>query len=199
VTVARLLGYARVSTLDQEPALQLDALAAAGCRQVYTDHASGALDRRPELDRVLADLDDEDTLVVWRLDRLGRSTRHLLELMTVLEQRGVGFRSLREELDTTTPAGRLFFTVFAALGEFERELIVERTRAGLTAARARGRVGGRPSSLQGDKLAEARRMVAERRLTSQQIADVLGVSRSALYRALNRPIGDTAATAGVGE
>ena len=140
--MAHLLGYARVSTLEQNPDLQVDELTAAGCWRVWTDRASGALDRRPQLDDVLVQLRPGDTLVVWRLDRLGRSLRHLIDVVTALEERGVGFRSLRENIDTTTAGGRLVFHLFGALAQFEREIIRDRTVAGLTAARARGRVGG---------------------------------------------------------
>ena len=146
--MAHLLGYARVSTLEQNPDLQVDELTAAGCWRVWTDHASGALDRRPQLDAVLEQLRPGDTLVVWRLDRLGRSLRHLIEVVTGLDERGVGFRSLRESIDTTTAGGRLVFHLFGALAQFEREIIRDRTVAGLTAARARGRgsADGRSSS-----------------------------------------------------
>jgi len=182
--VGHLLGYARVSGTDQNPQLQADELAAAGCWKVFTDTASGALDRRPELERVLGELRDGDTLVVWRLDRLGRSLRHLIDVMTELDARGVGFRSLRESIDTTTPAGRLVFHLFASLAQFERELIVERTKAGLAAARARGRKGGRPPALSGEQVVQARRMYDDRELTVEQIAGVLGVGRTSIYRAL---------------
>jgi DNA invertase Pin-like site-specific DNA recombinase len=185
-TVSRmaLLGYARVSTLEQDPALQHDALAAAGCVRVFTDRASGALDERVELARVLDHAREGDTVVVWRLDRLGRSLRHLVDTVTELEQRGVGFRSLSESIDTTTPGGKLVFHIFAALAEFERDLISERTRAGLEAARARGRNGGRPSVMTAEKLRVARELYDAREHTTAQIARVLGVSRATLYRHL---------------
>ena len=184
--MGNLLGYARVSTVDQNPDLQLDELRAAGCYQLWVDAASGTLDRRPELDAVLAALRPGDTLVVWRLDRLGRSLRHLLEVVTALEDRGVGFRSLREAIDTTTPGGRLVFHMFGALAEFEREIIRERTVAGLSAARARGRSGGRPTVMGPEKTQAARRMYDEREHTVEQIAGILGVSRTSIYRALGR-------------
>jgi DNA invertase Pin-like site-specific DNA recombinase len=179
-----LLGYARVSTLEQDPALQLDALARAGCERVFSDKASGALDERPELARVLDQARAGDTLIVWRLDRLGQSLRHLVETVTELERRGVGFRSLNESIDTTTPGGKLVFHLFAALAEFERDLIRERTRAGLDAARARGRNGGRPSVITADKLRVARELYNAREHTTAQIAELLGVSRATLYRHL---------------
>ena len=182
----QLLGYARVSTLDQDPALQTDALDAAGCWRVWTDKASGKLDRRPQLDKVLDQLRPGDTLVVWRLDRLGRSMKHLISVVGDLEERGIGFRSLTENIDTTTPAGKLIFHIFGALAEFERELTLERTHAGLAAARARGRKGGRPTVMTPEKLAVARQMLddpdADHTVTT--VAKTIGVSRSALYRAM---------------
>ncbi len=177
------LGYARVSTTDQDPQLQLDALAAVGCDRVYTDHASGAAAARPELDRLLDRARDGDTIVVWRLDRLGRSTRHLIELVAQLEERGIGLRSLNEQIDTTTANGRLIFTIFAALAEFERGLLSERTRAGLAAARAKGRTGGRPRML----TPQARQTAIDLRDTGRgvaEIAETLRVSRATVYRAL---------------
>jgi DNA invertase Pin-like site-specific DNA recombinase len=179
--MAHLLGYARVSTTEQNPDLQVDELTAAGCWKVWTDHASGALDRRPQLDAVLEQLRPGDTLVVWRLDRLGRSLRHLIDVVSGLDARGVGFRSLRENIDTTTAGGRLVFHLFGALAQFEREIIRDRTVAGLTAARARGRVGGRPSKLSAEQRRQARKMYDERELTVEQIGKVLGVSRTSIY------------------
>jgi DNA invertase Pin-like site-specific DNA recombinase len=184
--MAKLLGYARVSTLEQNVALQHDALWAAGCWRVFTDHVSGAKEDRPELGRVLEQLRDGDTLVVWRLDRLGRSLRHLIDTVTELAERGVGFRSTTESIDTTTSGGRLVFHVFGALAQFERELARERTLAGLKAARARGRMGGRPALMTAAKTTAARRMYEQQELTVEQIARALGVSRSTIYRALNR-------------
>ena len=143
--MAHLLGYARVSTGDQHPDLQVDALEAAGCYRVFVDTASGALAARPALDQLLDQLRPGDTLVVWKLDRLGRSLRHLVDTIAGLADRGVGFRSLQEQVDTTTSGGKLVFHIFAALAEFERDLVRERTSAGLAAARARGRTGGRPA------------------------------------------------------
>ena len=182
--VGHLLGYARVSTADQKPALQLGALKAAGCYRVFTDKASGILDERPQLTRVLDQLRPGDALVVWKLDRLGRSLRHLIDTITELQQRAIGFRSLQENIDTTTPRGKLIFHIFGALAEFERDLIRERTMAGLAAARARGRTGGRPPSMSAQKLAVARRMYAEQEHTVATIAKTLGVSRATIYRHL---------------
>lgn len=142
-----LIGYARVSTLEQNEDLQTDALRKAGCERIYTDHASGAKASRPELDRMLDMLREGDVVAVWKLDRLGRSVQNLTDLMALLQGRGIGFRSLTEQMDTTTPGGVMVFNIFAALAQFERDLIRERTRAGLKAARARGRNGGRPRKL----------------------------------------------------
>jgi DNA invertase Pin-like site-specific DNA recombinase len=141
-----IVGYARVSTDDQTLALQLDALQAAGCETVFRDTISGAKTERPGLSKALDHVRNGDMLVVWRLDRLGRSLSHLIELIQTLEGRGVGFKSLTEQIDTTTSGGKLIFHIFGALAEFERNLIRERTMTGLAAARARGRMGGRPRS-----------------------------------------------------
>ncbi len=171
------IGDTRVSTADQNPDLQHDALAAAGCVQVFTDRASGALAKRPQLDALLDYLRHGDVLVVWRLDRLGRSVRHLTETVNTLAGRGIGFRSLTEGIDTTTPAGKLVFHIFAALGEFERDLIQERTNAGLAAARARGRKGGRRPKMTPAKLATARQLYDAKTHTVAQIGEIVGVSR----------------------
>ena len=189
-----LVGYARISTAGQDAALQLDALAAAGCGRVFSDNASGALEERPELARALDHLRRGDTLVVWRLDRLGRSLRHLVDTVSTLADRGVGFRSLQESVETTTTGGRLVFHVFAALAEFERDLIRERTQAGLQAARARGRRGGRPSVMTPEKVAVARKMYESGEHTVAAIAAVLAVSRASIYRHLGaEPLSDAAA------
>lgn len=179
-----LIGYARVSTGDQNPDLQHDALTKAGCSRVFSDTASGALDKRAQLDALLDYLRPGDVLVVWRLDRLGRSVRHLTETVNNLAERGVGFRSLTEGIDTTTPAGKLVFHIFAALAEFEREIIRERTTAGLSAARARGRKGGRRPKMTSSKLATARTLYNGKAHTMEQIAEIVGVSRATLYRHL---------------
>lgn len=181
------LGYARVSTQDQDEALQLDALTAAGCDRLFVDKSSGKVESRPALDDLLKQARTGDTLVVWRLDRLGRSLRHLISVVGELERQGVAFRSLTESIDTSTPGGKLIFHVFGALAEFERELIVERTRAGLAAARARGRVGGRPTVLTEAKIATARSMYDSRAYDVSTIARTLGVSRATIYRALTPP------------
>lgn len=175
-----------MSTTDQDAQLQHDALMAAGCNRIFTDTASGALQSRPELDKLFDQLRPGDTLVVWRLDRLGRSIRHLIDQLSALPDLGIGFRSLQENIDTTTSGGRLVFHIFASLAEFERDLITERTNAGLAAARARGRTGGRPPSLTEDKLATAKKLYDQQDMTVAQIGDILGVSRSTIYRALHR-------------
>ncbi|MCB1257908.1 MAG: recombinase family protein [Microthrixaceae bacterium] len=179
-----LIGYARVSTADQNAALQHRALDAAGVERTFTDQGvSGSLAQRPELDRCLEQLRDGDTLVVWRLDRLARSLRNLLDLVEVLSARGVHLRSLTESIDTSSASGRLVLSVFGALAEFERELIRERTTAGLEAARARGVRIGRPVAVTDDQLAQARTLVAAGHRVGD-VARTLGVGRSTLYRAL---------------
>jgi DNA invertase Pin-like site-specific DNA recombinase len=185
-----LIGYARVSTLDQNPELQLDALTAAGCERIFTDRASGAKTDRPQLAAAMDYLRRDDTLCVWRLDRLGRSLPHLIEIASTLTERGVALRSLTEQIDTASAGGRLVFHLFGALAEFERALIQERTLAGLQAARARGRIGGRPSVMNPRKLALGRRMIdavdPDGRPTYGygEIAAALRVSRSTVVRHL---------------
>lgn len=179
-----LLGYCRVSTADQNQELQVDALTAAGCDRIFTDHASGKLEHRPALDAMLGLLRPGDTVVVWRLDRLGRSVKHLLEMVALLESRGVGLKSLHESIDTTTPTGRLTLHLFASIGQFERDLLVERTQAGLVAARSRGRRGGRPTVMTTEKIAVAKAMYASGDHDVTTIARVVGVSRASVYRAL---------------
>ncbi len=180
-----LIGYARVSTQDQNADMQEDELLAAGCEKTFLDKASGATTDRPQLMAALEYLREGDVLVVWRLDRLGRSSRHLVNVVADLEERGVGFRSLHEAIDTTTPAGKVIFHVFAALAEFERALIRERTMSGLAAARARGRKGGRKPSLSPKKIQVAKQMYAQGDSTVAEIAKVLGVSRATIYRYLD--------------
>jgi DNA invertase Pin-like site-specific DNA recombinase len=178
-----LIGYARVSTHDQTFLLQQDALKKAECSKIFTDTASGAKAERIGLDEALNYVRAGDTLVVWRLDRLGRSLPHLITTMTALEERGIGFKSLTENIDTTTSGGKLIFHIFGALAEFERNLIRERTQAGLTAARARGRKGGRPKALTGKKLRIALDLY-ERQHPIPEILQSLKISRVTLYRSL---------------
>jgi DNA invertase Pin-like site-specific DNA recombinase len=191
--MADLIGYARVSTTEQDASLQLDALRTAGCLKVFTDKASGTLDRRPQLDRLLDQLRPGDTIVVWRLDRLGRSLKHLIQLIEDLAEKDVGFRSLTEGMDTTTSGGKLVFQIFGALAEFERSLIRERTMAGLAAARSRGRVGGRPPVMTPEKIKVARNLYQARDLTVEEIANTIGVSRKTVYRHLVDPPSEASA------
>src|SRR3954464_11785444 len=177
-----LIGYARVSTDDQNLDLQRDALQKVGCEQIFTDRVSGTKASRPGLSEALSHLRAGDTLVVWRLDRLGRSLRHLIDTVTGLQERGIGFKSLQESIDTTTSGGKLVFHIFGALAEFEREIIRERTQAGLTAARARGRNGGRPQKLSESKAEMARQLYSDRTHSIDEICQTLGISRTTFYR-----------------
>ena len=184
--MGRLIGYARVSTGDQELKLQLDALNKAGCVTVFEDKASGSRAERPGLDACIAALEPGDTLVVWRLDRLGRSMPHLVSLVEGLLGKGIGFRSLQDgAIDTTTASGELMFNIFSSLAQFERRLIQERTQAGLAAARARGRLGGRRPISPGDpRVVTAKRLHKDRGLSIDQICKTLGISRPTFYRYL---------------
>ena len=177
------IGYARVSTDDQNLDLQRQALSVAGCDEVFTDQVSGTTSRRPGLDQALATCKAGDVLVVWRLDRLGRSLSHLIDVIHQLGQREVGFVSLSENIDTTTAGGRLVFHLMGAIAEFERALIVERTRAGVEAARKRGQHLGRPIALTTGQVRHARALIDGGESPSS-VASSLGVSRSTLYRAL---------------
>lgn len=177
------IGYLRVSKQEQNEALQADALKEAGCEKVFTDKMTGSKFERDGLGEALAYLRSGDTLVVWKLDRLGRSLQHLITTLNTLQERGIGFISLTENIDTTTPGGKLIFHLMGALAEFERDLIRERTNAGLAAARARGRVGGRPRRLATNrKVALARRLFADPHHSISEICSTLGISRSTLYR-----------------
>lgn len=176
-----LIGYARVSTHDQNLDLQKDALEKAECERIYVERISGSSSSRPELERILEMIREGDALVVWRLDRLGRSLKHLIELFSQLEERRIGFRSLTESIDTTTPGGRLIFHIFGALAEFERNLIRERTKAGLAAARARGRRGGRPPILDSQKRGVAVKLYKEREHSVKEICGIMGISKPTLY------------------
>lgn len=177
-----LVAYVRVSTQDQNPQLQIDALTEAGCEKIYEEKASGAQRDRPQLQAALDYMRPGDTLVVWKLDRLARSLKQLLETIEVLEERNIGFMSLTENIDTTSAGGKLLFHLFGALAEFERSLIRERTLAGLAAARERGRVGGRPRALSDEDVTKAKAMLRDPELTAKQVAETLGVSVSTLYK-----------------
>ncbi len=176
------IGYARVSTDDQNLSLQRDALQAAGCGRIFEDCISGAKAEREGLSDALGFIRKGDTLVVWKLDRLGRSLPDLIQTVGQLESRGIGFQSIHESIDTSSSSGKLIFHVFAALAEFERSLIRERTQAGLKAARARGRVGGRPKVLNSDKRKLAVKLYDEKQHTVQQICEMMNISKPTLYK-----------------
>lgn len=178
------LGYGRKSTADQNLDLQMDALRAAGCERIFMETASGSRADRPELLKLLEVARAGDVIVCWRLDRLGRSLRHLIEIAEDLQRRDIGLRSLTESIDTTTPAGRFMFSILGALASMEREVLIERTRAGLAAAAARGRRGGRPPALDADKLRAVKVMLASGSMTASEIARQVGCSPSTLYRHL---------------
>lgn len=179
-----LIGYARVSTHDQTLDLQKDALQKIGCTRIFTDTASGSLAERPGLTESLQFLRAGDALVVWRLDRLGRSLQHLLETISEFLERSVGFKSLTENIDTTTPGGKLIFHIFGALAEFERDLIRERTQAGLAAARVRGKYGGCPRRLNANQRALLYTLYADKKNRLCDILSALHISKSTLYRSL---------------
>lgn len=176
-----LIGYARISTTEQSLDLQIDNLKSEGCEKIFTDIASGSKNERPGLDEAIKFCRNGDTLVVWKLDRVGRSMSHLIAAIKQFETQGVGFRSLTENIDTTTPGGRLVFHLFGALAEFERDLIRERVQAGLRSARARGRKGGRPPVSEETK-AMAKSLMANKDLSIKQICDRLGIGKSTLYK-----------------
>jgi DNA invertase Pin-like site-specific DNA recombinase len=177
-----LIGYARISTNDQNLNLQRDALKAAGCTQICEDTASGANAARPGLEKALGMLREGDTLVVWKLDRLGRSLKHLIESVQTLDSRGVGFKSIQDNIDTTTPGGKLLFHILGSLAEFERDLIRERTNAGLAAARARGRKGGRPPGGFAKKREAALALRQDSKRSVQEICEILHISQATFYR-----------------
>jgi len=180
-TEAMLIGYARVSTSDQNLDLQLDALHKAGCEKIYRDTASGSRRDRHGLEQALEQARPGDTLVVWKLDRLGRTVKDLVELVGHLEKRGVHFQSLTDSIDTSTPAGRFFFHVMASLAQMERELLIERTKAGLDTAKAQGRVGGRKLKMTPSKLKAAKKLLQSGAAPKDVAAD-LGISIPTLYR-----------------
>ena len=177
------IGYARISTSDQKLNLQTDALKQAGCEKIFSDTASGAKDNRVGLIEAIDFCREGDSLIVWKLDRLGRSLKHLIETINLLHRKKVGFVSLQESIDTTTSGGKLIFHVFGALAEFEREIIRERTRAGLRSARVRGKLGGRPKALSKRQIAMARKLLADPNNNVHEICEQFKVSRSTLYRA----------------
>jgi DNA invertase Pin-like site-specific DNA recombinase len=177
-----LVGYARVSTRDQNPAAQIEALKAIGCDRVFIEKLSGANRDRPELKAALDYLRVGDTLVVWKLDRLARSVRQLVETAADLATREIGLRVLTQQIDTTSAGGRLIFHVFAAVAEFERELMLERTHAGLASARAANRRGGRPKALDDAQIRRAKAMLADPMITVEEVAQQLGTAPSTLYR-----------------
>lgn len=187
--MSAILGYIRVSTADQSLALQRDALEAIGCLRIWEETGSGARRDRPELEKLLDAIREGDTVAVWRLDRLGRSLPHLIETVQRIEKAGASFRSLVDGIDTSTPNGRFVFHLFGALAQFERELIRERTIAGLGAARARGRVGGQPTKVIPEKARQIKRML-EDGTPKTEIAKVLGFSRATLYRYINAHMPD---------
>ena len=178
-----LIGYSRVSTNDQKTDLQIDALNKAGCEKIFTDKGvSGSKTDRPQLNKALEHLREGDTLVIWKLDRLGRSLPHLLKLSEDLKKRGIHLKSLQDPIDTSSPGGELVFNIFCSLAQFERDLIAERTNAGLSAARARGRVGGRPSSLSAAQIETGRTLATSSSLPIKEICAQLKCSRATYYR-----------------
>src|SRR5919199_6715662 len=176
------IGYARVSTADQTLHLQHDALTNAGCTKIFTETASGASTQRQGLDDAISYVRPGDTLVVWRLDRLGRSLQHLIQTITDLHQKGIGFRSITEQIDTTTSGGKLIFHIFGALAEFERDLIRERTQAGLLAARARGKRGGRRPTLKPKEIAIVRKLYEDKQTPVEDLCRMFKISRMTLWR-----------------
>jgi len=177
-----LIGYARVSTQDQNPELQINALKKSGCEKIFVEKASGAQRDRPELKAALEYMRTGDILAVWKLDRLARSIKQLIETVEGLEKQNMGFQSLTETIDTTTSGGRLIFHIFAGLAEFERSIIRERTKAGLESARERGRLGGRPPAMKEKDITAAKAMLSDPNITVEQVAEHLGVAASTLYR-----------------
>jgi DNA invertase Pin-like site-specific DNA recombinase len=192
-----LLGYARVSVDQQDHALQLDALRSAGCDKIFAETGSGSRVDRPELAKLMEIAREGDTVVCWRLDRIGRSLRHLIDFADELNRRGIALRSLTESIDTSNSSGRFMFAILGALGQMEREIIVERTRAGLVAAAARGRVGGRPPALDDAQIRAAKAMLASGTMTASEVARQLGCAASTLYRHV--PGGRSASGSGIVE
>lgn len=179
-----ILGYARVSTTDQNPDLQIDALKKAGCKKIYIDKLSGTKSDRPELKKLREHLREGDTLVVWRLDRLARSLKDLIQWVNELEEDKISFKSLQEAIDTSTPSGKLVFHIFGALAEFERNLIRERTMAGLTSARARGKLGGRPEKIDKAMKKKIIGLYNSKELSVKEICETMGISKPTMYKYL---------------
>lgn len=182
--MANIIGYARVSTEDQNLSLQVDELTKAGCKKIFKDKISGAKTERKGLEDCLSSLQEGDTLMVWRIDRLGRSLKHLVEVVTNLKNKGIKFKSLHDgAIDTTTASGELIFNIFGSLAQFERRLIQERTRAGLSAARARGRLGGRkPVSADDERVVAVKKLSSDKTMSITAICKTIGISRATYYR-----------------
>ena len=180
------VGYSRVSTHDQDLAMQHDALKSAKCDEIYSDIASGVKAQRPGLEQALSYLRAGDTLVVWKLDRLGRSIQHLIQTIQTLNNKDIGFQSLQENINTTTSSGKLVFHIFSALAEFEKDLITERTRAGLQAARSRGRLGGRPAALNLRQIERLLELYNERKSTISEICKIFNISKSSFYNYISK-------------
>jgi DNA invertase Pin-like site-specific DNA recombinase len=176
------IGYCRISTSEQNLELQIQALKEAGCEKIFEEVASGAKDDRPKLKEAIEYARKGDVIVVWKLDRLSRSVKHLIETVNDLEKKEIGFRCVTQQLDTTSPTGKLIFHVFGAISEFERALIRERTAAGLKVARARGRLGGRPKVLDQEKITIAQSLYDDGKTTVEKICKTLGISRATFYR-----------------
>jgi len=180
------IGYARVSTSDQNTAMQKHALKQTGCEKIFTDTASGIKTDRPGLDNAFNQLRAGDTLVVWKLDRLGHSLQHLIQMIKSIQEKKIGFQSLQENIDTTTSGGKLIFHMFSALAEFERDVIRERTKASLTAARARGRLGGRPALLASKQVTRLKKLYDARKNTVEEICRIFDISRPTFYNYINK-------------
>lgn len=185
-----LIGYARVSTMDQNLDLQIDALKLAGCQQIFTDKITGTKFERPQLSELKKILRAGDTIVVWKLDRMGRGLRDLINLMREFEENKIGFKSLTEGIDTTTTTGKLIFHIFGALAEFERNLIIERTQAGLKAGRARGKIGGRPPKLSNDQKKVLKSMHRDKSIPLTTILETFKISKPTMYKIVNESVND---------
>ena len=180
-----IIGYARVSTNEQRDILQIDALKQAGCIKIFTDRTSGAYKKRPGLSKAMGSLKNGDTLIVWKLDRLGRSLIDLVEIVNSLKGKGINFLSLQESINTNTGVGKLTFHIFASIAEFERDIIKERTMAGILAARKRGRIGGRPRALTQNEIIKAKELHKVKALAVSDICNIFDIGRSTFYRYIN--------------